>query len=413
MKNIIQLLITILLLTGLYACNQPASQEDHEDHANHDETESTEGADDHGEDEAHKESGVSITMEQAKMIGLKMGSVEKKNLKNTIKVNGTLELFPQDRAEISPLMGGNIKSIFVVEGTDVKKGQLLATMEHPDFIQMQQNLIQKSYEIDYLKQEFLRKERLYKENVSSAREYQQAKSDYFSTNSEIEGMKAKIKMMGLNVNEVIRGKIFETVPVTTPIKGSVHLINVNIGEFADPRMGRRQVMFEVTDNSRLHVDLRVFEKDINKVKIGQKVYFTVSNLPGEILEASIDAISKAFEDSPKSVHVHATIENTNGRLLPGSYVNGRITIGETNTDVIAESAVLSEEGKNFVFVKVAGDGDEGELAFVKIEVFTGIKDLGLMELKNAADLPDKAQVVIEGAYSLSSEMIKGELDHAH
>ena len=395
MKNIGQL-IAIILLVGMYACGQ------------------TSGAGEGGEEEHHDEhggSGVSINKNQADMIGLELGKIEKKNLRNTIKVTGTLELFPQDRAEISPLIGGNIKSIHVVEGTDVKKGQLLATMQHPDFIQLQQDLIQRANMIENLKLEFERKERLFEENVSSAREFQQAKSDYFSAKSEIAGMKAKVKMLGLNVDKVLGGKIYETIPVTAPIKGSVHLINVNIGEFASPQMGRLQVMFEITDNSRLHVDLRVFEKDVHKIKIGQKVYFTVSSLSDKLLEAKIDAISKAFETNPKSVHVHASIDNPGGLLIPGAYVNGRIAISEKETFVVAETAVLSETGKSYVFVKVAGDGDEDELAFEKVEVYVGGADLGLIEIKNASDLPSGAQVVIKGAYTLSSEMVKGELGH--
>jgi len=407
MKNIAQL-IAIILLMGMYACGQASGESEgedgHDDHA--------EGGHDEGGEE-HEEGGVSLKMDQAKMIGLELGKIEKKNLRNTIKVTGTLELFPQDRAEISPLIGGNIKSIHVVEGADVKKGQLLATMQHPDFIQLQQDLIQKSNMIDYLKQEFERKERLYKENVSSAREYQQAKSDYLSAKSEIAGMKAKVKMLGLNVDKVLGGTIFETIPVTSPIKGYVHLINVNIGEFASPQMGRTQVMFEITDNSRLHVDLRVFEKDISKVRVGQKVYFSVSSMPDKLLEAKIEAISKAFESNPKSVHVHASIDNPDGKLIPGAYVNGRIAISESETFVVAETAVLSEEGKNYVFLKVTGDGDEDELAFEKVEVFIGKSDMGLTEIKNASDLPSGGQVVTKGAYTLSSEMVKGELEHEH
>jgi len=404
MKNIGQFL-TILLLVGMYACGQSAggTEENHDDHTE-------EGGHEEGAEE-HKEGGVSLNAGQAEMIGLELGPIEKKNLRNTIKVTGTLELFPQDRAEISPLMGGNIKSIHVVEGDDVKKGQLLATMQHPVFIQLQQDLIQKINMIENLKQEFERKERLYEENVSSAREFQQAKSDYFSAKTEIQGMKAKVKMLGLNVDKVLTGTIFETIPVTSPIKGSVHLINVNIGEFASPQMGRLQVMFEVTDNSRLHVDLRVFEKDIHKIKKGQKVYFNVSSLPDKLLEANINAISKAFETNPKSVHVHASIDNPSGLLIPGAYVNGRIAISEKETFVVAESAVLTEEGKTYVFLKVTGDGDADELSFEKVEVYTGNTDLGLTEIKNASDFLPEAQVVIKGAYTLSSEMIKGELEH--
>lgn len=422
MKNLIQLLV-IVLLTGLYACSSSPAGENHDEHGeeqeghdDHGSGEEEEGHGDHGdgeEEEGHDESGVSINDMQAEMIGLKLSKIQNKNLRNTIKVNGTLELFPQDRAEVSPLIGCNVKSIFVVEGDDVKKGQLLALMEHPDYIQMQQDYQQKLSMVEFLKLEYQRKEKLYKDKVSSGREYQEAKSNYNATQSAIKGMEARLKMMGLNVKKVAAGKIFSTIPIVSPIKGSVHMININVGEFAGPQMGRKQIMFEVTDNSRLHVDLRVFEKDIYKVRIGQKTYFTVSSLPDQVLEATIDAVGKAFEDSPKSVHVHASIKNPGGLLIPGAYVNGRIALDEQSVAVIAESAILSENGTDYVFVKVAGDGDEGEFTFEKMEVITGIKDVGLIEIKNANKIPANAEIVINGAYTLSSEMIKGELEHEH
>jgi len=400
MKKLIQIL-TIVLLAGIYACSPNTGGDNHDELGEHEEVEEQNGT------------TVTISKEQAEMISLKTGSLENRNLRNTIKVNGTLELFPQDRAEISPLMGGNVRAIFVVEGDDVKKGQLLALMEHPDFIQMQQDYQQKLSMVEFLKLEYLRKEKLFKENVSSGREFQEAKANYQSMQASLKGMEAKLKMVGLNAEKIAEGKIFPTVPIVSPIKGSVHLININVGEFASTLMGRTQVMFEVTDNSRLHVDLRVFEKDIYKVRKGQKTYFTVSNLPDKVLEATIDAVGKAFENNPKSVHVHAEIENSNGLLIPGAYINGRIALDEQLVNVVPESAILSDDGRNFIFVKTEGDGDESKLKFEKIEVITGIKDVGYIEIKNIESLPKNAEIVTNGAYTLSSEMMKSELEHVH
>jgi len=405
MKNLIKLL-AIVLLAGIYACSPKEGRGEHGDE--HDDHGAEKGA-----EEEHNESTVSITDAQAEMIGLKLAEIQNKSLRNTIKVNGTLELFPQDRAEVSPLIGGNVKSIFVVEGDEVKRGQLLANMQHPNYIQMQQEYQEKLSMVEFLKLEYQRKEKLYKEKVSSGREYQEAKANYNATNAAIKGLEAKLKMMGLNAKKIASGKIYSTVPIISPINGAIHLINVNVGEFAGPQMGRKQVMFEVTDNSRLHVDLRVFEKDIYKVKTGQKVYFTVSSLPETVLEATIDAVGKAFEDSPKSVHVHADINNPEGLLIPGAYVNGRIALDEQSMMVIEESAILSENETKYVFVKIVGGDDEGELTFQKFEVFTGIKDVGLVEIKNANSLPVNAEIVINGAYTLSSEMVKGALEHEH
>lgn len=356
--------------------------------------------------EEQKQTSITINKEQARMIGLETAVIEKKNLRNTIKANGVLELFSQDRAEVSPLIGGRVKSILVVEGDGVNKGQLLALIEHPDFIQMQQDYQQQLSKVEFLKFEYLRKEKLYKENVSSRKEYEEARANYKFTQATIRGMDAKLKMIGLDVKKIAEGKVFSSIPIVSPINGFVHLINVNVGEFASPQMGRNQVMFEVTDNTRLHVDLKIFEKDIYKVRIGQRIYFTVLSLSEKVFEATIDVVGKAFEENPKNVHVHADIKNPDGLLIPGAYIHGRITLDEQMVTVIAESAVFLENGKSYIFVKTIGAGDEDELTFEKTEVYTGIKDVGLIEIKNVKNFPANAEIITKGVYVLSFEMTK-------
>lgn len=235
----------------------------------------------------------------------------------------------------------------------------------------------------------------------------------------------------------MQGDIYPTVPIKSPIGDYVHLINVNIGEFADTQMGRKQVMFEVTNNSRLHADFRVYEKDIYKVKKGQKVYFTVANHPGKILEASIYSVGQAFEEEQKSIHLHAQIDNPGGVLLPGMYLEGKIAIDNTPVLAVPDDAIVTEGDLAFKFIKAA-ESEEGDrnnveteaegvqvhennkyseggekFTFKKVRIITGTRDGGYVEIKLFDPLPKGTMVVIKGAYILSSEMIKEELEHEH
>jgi membrane fusion protein, heavy metal efflux system len=404
MKNLIRITMLFAIVSFLGSCTPDTTVADAEEHV-----------EEHGEQEERPSNMVSITPEQAKVIGLTTALVVKKSLGNNIKVNGFLDLYSQDEANVNAFIGGNVSSIYYIEGDKIKKGQVLARLEHPDYLQIQLELQQSISELDYLKTEYERKEKLYKEEISSGREFQKARSEYYSTQSKIKGLKAKLKLLNLNVAKVVAGELYPTVPVVSPIDGYVGEVYVRIGDFADPGVN----LFYISNNAKTHVDFRVYEKDIYKIEVGQKAYFTVANKPGQLIEAHIQTIGRTFEDDPKAVHVHAIIDTKVSDLLPGLYVEGRIVESEHMTNVIPEEAIIREGDRSFIFVKADHDDDEGEehhdekLSFEVVDVTTGIVDAGFVEVTFAQPLPKDAEVVVNGAYMLSSELIKGELEHDH
>ena len=419
MKNIAITLTSILALTAfLVSCNGRQKGE-----LGHDEGKATtketlqEGEEGHG-NEAHAEEGgheeeegsVEITQQQAETIGLEMKPLEERSLGNNIKVTGRLELFPQDRANISPFVGGNISSVLVIEGDKVHKGQVLAYLEHPDIITMQQEFQEKNDELVFLDQDYERKKTLYDKGVSSGKEFQMAQSKYRSTTSSVNAMRAKLRLLGFNVDEIANGKIYQGVPVISPISGFVDEVLISLGDYVAPQ----SKMFAVSDNSKIHVDLKVYEKDIPRVKEGQKIFFSVASRPDELLTAEVHSIGKTFEEDPKAVHIHAHIENPERDLLPGMYVEGRIVQDEKNTLAVPEEAVIKEGEKSFIFVLDDGDAqEEGKLKFKMVQVSVGVIDLGFVSINPMEPLQYGSKVVINGAYTLSSEMVKGELEHGH
>jgi membrane fusion protein, heavy metal efflux system len=395
MKNVMRIAMLFGAITFLGSCSSDSLSE------------GGEHGEEHGEHEEGPLDKVSITQAQAKVLNLKTSIILRKSLGNNIKVNGFLDLYPQDEANVNAFIGGNVSSIYFVEGDKIRKGQVLARLEHPDYLQMQQELQQSVNELDYLKTEFERKEKLYKEEISSGREFQKARSEYYSTQSKIKGLKAKLKLLNLNVSKVLAGELFPTVPVIAPIDGFVGEVYVRIGDFANPGVN----LFYITNNAKTHVDFRVYEKDIYKIKVGQKAYFTIANKPGELIEAHIQTIGRTFEDDPKAVHIHALIDSkVTTDLLPGLYVEGRIVESEKMMDVIPEEAIVTEGIRSFVFVK-GETHEDGDFTFNVVDVTTGVNDAGFVEVTFADSLPKEAEIVTKGAYMLSSELIKGQLEH--
>lgn len=407
MKHITIISLTLVTLFLLGCNNKVTSDSGHKE-----EHETAEGADHHEEGHHEEEEGiVQLTKAQAETIGLEVSPLEKKGLGNSVKVTGRLELFPQDKANLSPFVGGNVRSISVIEGDKVNKGQILAYLEHPDIISMQQEYQEKNDELVFLKQDFERKQKLFEQGVSSGKDFQMAQSKFRSTTSSVNGLRSKLKLLGINASKVLQGQIFSAVPITTPISGYVDEVMVNLGDYVAPQTK----MFTVSDNSEIHADFKVYEKDIRKVRKGQEIYFTVASKPGQLLKAKIHAIGKTFENDPKALHVHADVHNEDKDLLPGMYVEGRIVQDEKMAFAVPEDAIITEGENSFIFVLEEGEGEKetDKMKFKRLPVFLGVTDLGYVEINIETEAPENLKVVTKGAYSLSSEMIKSELAHEH
>ncbi|HEY9168449.1 MAG TPA: efflux RND transporter periplasmic adaptor subunit [Lutibacter sp.] len=409
MKNKAIAVTIFLALTLVFAsCNEKTKEESGHNEEENTKTETTQS----GEEGEHQgeEGGVEITAQQAETIGLEMKPLEERSLGNTIKVTGQLALFPQDRANISPFVGGNVRSINVIEGDKVKKGQILAYLEHPDIISMQQEFQEKNDELVFLKQDFERKKTLFEKGVSSGKEFQMAQSKFRATTSGVNALKSKLRLLGLNTTKIAEGQIYSSVPITTPINGYVEDIIVSLGDYVAPQTK----IFTVSDNAKLHVDIKVYEKDISKVKIGQEIFFTVASKPDQLLKAKVHSIGKTFEIDPKALHVHADMEFKNDDLLPGMYVEGRIVQGEKLAFAVPEEAIIKEGELSFIFIlDEDSTKEENKIKFKSIPVTVGVTDLGFVEVNLPADVPKTVKVVTKGAYTLSSEMVKGELEHGH
>jgi membrane fusion protein, heavy metal efflux system len=402
-------------------------------------TSSTKESDEHGdhEEEGHEEGVVSLTEQQMDAIGLKLVQIEKRTLNIAVSASGVLEVSPQDKADVSPIIGGVVKSIKVFEGDKVRKGQILASLEHPDFIQLQQDYINTINSLDYLEKEYVRQKKLYEEKVGSGKDFQKTSADYLNSKSNAEALKVKLNMLGINSVEVAKGTIYPLVNLTAPIGGIVSLVETNVGSYIEPLTK----VFEIVDNDKIHADLMVFEKDLDKIKIGQKIHFSTTGVPDKDLEAKIFAISPAFEQNPKAIHVHANITTKNANLLPGMYIKGKVIANDIEADVLPEHAVVTEEGKTFIFVKKVGEEhdhghekeeqnsdehahesdkdehdeghEEGKWGFEMVEVITGATSNGYTEVKLLKPLPKNAQIAGSGAYYILAEMGKGETEHSH
>lgn len=398
MKNIINVSAILLILIALGGCRNKITSQNDEN------TEMSEAMNKGGDGEQEKSAFniVKLQLKQLDVMNIETGSIKQLDLGATLKVNGQLELPPQKMASVSALIGGRVQNVAVIEGDYVKKGQVIAQLDNPDFINMQREYLSAKSNILFLEKDYQRKENLLKDGITSTKSFQQAEAAYNQGKSALNASKSTLQLMGISVSALENGQIVSSVPVVSPIKGYVQNIEINIGKFVSPQ----QEMFEIVDNEYLHLGLKVFEKDIEKVKAGQKITFSLTTRPDRIYEAEIFALGKAFDMDTRAVKVHAKIIGAHEGLLTGMFVEARIVTANKEVNALPNEAFVSEKGLDYVFVQREKTDDKIE--FEKIQVNRGISDLGFTEVVFIKDLPKNVVLVIKGAYYLNAEMQKSE-----
>jgi len=380
------------------------------------------------EQEEHEEQGIEgvvvLNANQRKALNLKLGKLQKRNLTTVVKTNGQLSVSPSASADITAVVGGNVKKIMVFQGDEVKKGQVLAVLEHPDYITMQEDFAVIANKLEYLEKEYQRQKELYENNVGAGKSYQQAKSEYNTAKAKYQGLKARLELLNISPDKVKRGEISNTINIKSPIHGFVNEINIKVGTYADAK----DVLFEINDNSDIHADFMVYEKDVHLLKIGQKIHFTVSNRPDEELSAVIFAIGKEFEANTRAVPIHAKILEHVSGLIPGMYITGHLHTDKKLTTALPNDAIVKDGTKSFIFIvdqdaltnealedehkeegaKVEHENDDNLMAFKMVEIIQGVKDEGYTEVHLIDSLPENTQIVLNAAYYLLADMTKEE-----
>jgi cobalt-zinc-cadmium efflux system membrane fusion protein len=371
-------------------------------------TKEKETAGDHQAEEAHTADGtkntIAFTARQYEVAGIELGKPEMRNLSQVLKVSGLLDVPPQNLVSISAPLGGYLKNTEMLQGKLVRKGSVVAVIENPEFIQLQQDYLENKSRLDYLTLELNRQKELREENVNAAKILQQTEAEFKSVRARVNGLKEKLAMIGIGTKQLQFGTISRTAPLISPITGYVTEVNVNLGKYVNPT----DVLFTIANTEHLHAELTVFEKDASKIRKGQKVRFTLPNENQERF-ATIYLTGRAVTDD-RTIRVHAHLDQEDLNLLPGTYINALIELKGASVKALPREAVVHAEGKNYVFIAKGQRKENKELIydFEMLEIMTGISENGYVETFLPESVSDKAQVVTKGAYALLSKMKNSE-----
>ena len=429
MKRILQhsLMVGALALV-FFQCEAPkhATDEAH-DHAE-------EGHSDHEEGEADR---VELSQVQLANAELQYGTLDTLNISEFVSANGILDLPPQNIAAVSAPMNGFVKKVNYLVGDYVEKGTVLVTLEHMDYIKLQEEYLNVMSDLEFLKAEFERQKQLDSAQVTSHRQFQEASAAYHSALSKKKALEKQLQYMGIAPSRVAGGEISSVIVVRAPISGYITTLNVHNGSFARSE----QELYELIDTEHMHLELNVFEQDMPKVEIGQPIRFAIPSIGEENYRGEVFLVGKSFDMENKTIRIHGHIEDERDHFLRGLYVEAKIYTGDQQVMALPEDAVVQEEGDSYIFVRMEEahsdehahqeDGEEVKQAsltrqdetvheeheqgiiFRRVQVVTGVKDQGFVQIKEVADMPPSGDIVTQGAYFLYAEMKKGEGGHHH
>lgn len=239
---------------------------------------------------------------------------------NQVSFNGTMVIPPQRMATVSLTMGGVIKSTSLLPGEPVRQGSVLATLENPDFITLQQTYLDSHAQTEFLEAEFLRQQALSAEQAASQKKLQRSKADYLSMKSRVEAAAAQLKLLEVEPEVLLKEGIQPFLQIKAPISGYVADVKMNVGKY----MNVGDALCEIVDKSRTLLRLTTYEKDLADMKVGNPVQFRVNGMGKTVFKATLISIGQKVDEDTRSVEVYARVDTVDSQFRPGMYVTARI-----------------------------------------------------------------------------------------
>ena len=337
-----------------------------------------------------------LTETQFNSSEMKLGKFEMKEFYEIVKANGMFDVPPQNRASISSYFGGSVKNIKLMPGQRVKRGQVLFTLENPDYVQLQQDFLESQGQLTYLKSDYERQKKLVQDNVTSQKNYLKSESDYTVTRVKYESLRKKLELLNINPNTLTIETMRTAVSITAPINGYVTEVNITKGTFLNPS----DIAMIIVDTDNLHLELNIFEKDLAKVRVGQPIHFRIQEDEGQQYEASVYLVNKTVDAEKRTIGVlgHLSDAKVTNRFTPGIYVQADIYTTSDSLISLPQEALIEVESKYYVLVLDSSTSDG--YSFVKKEVKTGASNNDNIEIMNAIDFNENTEFLVKGAFNL-------------
>lgn len=337
-----------------------------------------------------------VTPSQFNDLGMELGKAEITSISQSINAAGYIEVPMESKAEVRSYIGGYLGSTPLLPGDYVKKGQFLISLENMEYIQLQQDYLQARDELTYLKTVFERKKTLADEQITSLSSKQEAESYYNSALANYEGLRKMLQLINIDPDKLRPANISSSINLYAPINGYLTSVKAIRGLFAD----QTDVIFEIINTDHLHLELKVYEKDILKVKKGQKLFFRIPEADSKTYTGEVFLVGKTIEGEDKTVSVHCHISDEYDLpVIAGMYIEAEIYYDEKEAYCLPVDAFVHEDGAYFVFIVKSLSDTEYVFEKVKVDVSMMNDDCAAIE-QDSWQFLEGTLVLVEGAFDL-------------
>ncbi len=305
-----------------------------------------------------------IEKKQFEANDMQLGRVKTDTFYRKITAQGVLDVPPSHKAVISSYMPGKIKNVRLIAGDKVKKGQLLVQITDPDYIKLQEDYLQAKEDVNFLKQEYERQQQLAKENVVSQKKWQDARRNYLRAKARLNGLIQRLKMLHISIVDVEAGKMTATINLYAPIDGYVSKLYVTEGSAVE----EADKIMEIINNEHTHLELRVFEKDIMKLKKGQEISYKVPGMGNRIYKGYVKLIGREIDPDTRSILVHGHLKEPHPSFVAGIYIEAKVHIDKHTGKSVPATAVVKDDDNYYVLKLVAKDAKDYEFEKLPVKV---------------------------------------------
>ncbi len=326
-----------------------------------------------------------------------------------IEVSGEIRLNENRESHISPPIPGVVSAMKVEAGTRVKKGDVLFEIESAELGRAIGDYRKNLALTDLARRTYERKKSLFDQKIASEAELIESRMSYEQLQTDLDAAKHALLVMGLGAKEVAAlgsGESRESVgklPCRAPLNGVVVEKIAAPGERVEPG---KDVML-LADMSTVWVWLNIYEQDLAPVleasrKGAVPVEITTSAFPSKVFYGKIDLVGSVMREDSRTVSVRVPLGNAENLLRPGMFCRARIASGEMEEALaVPRDAVLSDEGKSFVFRQVKDD------FYLRVPVRTGRVYLDTVEILDGLKTGDR--VATKGAFMLKSDVLREKM----
>lgn len=317
----------------------------------------------------------------------------------SLPVTGAITYDANRVSHVGARTDGRVVEVRADLGMRVQRGQTLVHLESPQVGQIRATEREAEALVRIARENFAREQRLEQQGISSRKELLEAEADLRRAEASLQSAEAQLAVLGAGHGD---GGHFD---ISSPFAGVIVSRNVSLGEMASPV----DTLFTVADLSRVWIELDVFERNLGSVRAGQPVLVTTTAYPRRTFPGRIVYVGDILDPAKRTARARVEIPNTDGALKPGMFATANIQVGAGGPPlvVVPQDAVQELEKKQVVFIPGT---KPGEYRAVPVQVGESIAGGRVVIL---AGLTPGQRLVVTGAFTLRSELAKGEIGDEH